>query len=168
MCAIESADLEQFRDWRNNPDTRKYFREFRELNMHHQKTWFTDKVMNDPSTLMFAVRRTKDNQLLGCCGLAYINWVNRHAELSIYIGWKDEYIDKTGYAEESCNLLIKYGFEEISLNKIWTEIYEFDDRKTSLFSQLGFQKDGLLRQHYWHRGKWWNSIIYSLLMDDKS
>ena len=103
---------------------------------------------------------------MGCCGFVYINWVHRHADLSLYIGWEDAYIDNEGYAEESCMLLLDYGFKELCLNKVWTEIYEFDDKKKALYDKFGFQQDGLLRQNYWYEGQWWDSRILSLLSYD--
>ena len=119
------AEVHHFmRDWRNNPDFRKHFREYRDLNMLQQEIWFKEKVEKDPTTLMFSIKRNDDNELLGCCGFVYINWVHRHADLSLYIGWQDAYIDEEGYAEESCRLLLEYGFNELCLNKVWTEIYE--------------------------------------------
>ena len=163
LFAVEKNDLKKFRDWRNNPDFRKHFREYRELNMRQQEQWFEEKVVNDPSTLMFSIKRNEDEELIGCCGFVYINWVHRHADLSLYIGWKDEYIDTKGFAEESCQLLFDYGFNELSLNKIWTEIYEFDDKKGALYDKIGFKQDGFLRENYWYNGKWWGSRILSLL-----
>jgi RimJ/RimL family protein N-acetyltransferase len=166
LYSVESGDLQQLMDWRNNPDFRKYFREFRELNMAQQIKWFEEKVIKDNTTLMFSVRRNSDNELLGCCGFVYINWVHRHADLSLYIGWKDVYIDNEGYAVESCRLLLDHGFKELCLNKVWTEIYEFDEKKKALFEKFRFHQDGLLRQNYWHEGKWWDSRIISLLSND--
>jgi len=163
LHAVEREDLERFRDWRNNPVFRKHFREYRELNMKQQVDWFEEKVVRDNTTLMFSIRRSEDNKLLGCCGFVYINWVHRHADLSLYIGWKDAYIDGIGYADESCQLLLDYGFNELSLNKVWTEIYEFDEKKKRLYDKIGFNQDGLLRQNYWYDGKWWDSRILSLL-----
>ena len=162
LYAIEREDLQQLRDWRNNPEFRKHFREYRELNMHQQEIWFDEKVVKDNSTLMFSI---KDNsgELLGCCGFVYINWIHRHADLSLYIGRQDAYIDEEGYAEESCRLLLDYGFNELCLNKVWTEIYEFDDKKKTLYDMFGFKQDGLLRQNYWYDGKWWDSRILSIL-----
>ena len=72
---------------------------------------------------MFSIRELKNNVLIGCCGLVYINWKNSHADLSLYIGKKDLYIDDNGLAEESCKLLLDYAFSDIGLNKVWTEIY---------------------------------------------
>ena len=79
---------------------------------------------------------------------------------------QNAYIDDQGYAEESCRLLFGYGFQELGLEKIWTEIYEFDEPKFALYQKLGFQQDGLLRKQYLYDGKWWNSRILSLLKDD--
>lgn len=166
LHAVEKEDLKQFRDWRNNSDFRKYFREYRELNMHQQEIWFEEQVVRDISTLMFSIKKIDDNDLLGCCGLVYINWAHRHAELSLYIGWNDIYIDDVGFAEESCRLLLDYGFKELGLNKVWTEIYEFDEKKKALYNKFGFHQDGLLRQNYWYDGKWWDSRILSLIKEE--
>ena len=163
LSAVEKEDLRQFRDWRNNPDFNKHFREYRLLSMLHQEQWFEEKIIKDPDTMMFSIRRMEDGELLGCCGFVYINWIYRHADLSLYIGWDDAYIDNNGYAEESCRLLLDHGFKELCLNKIWTEIYEFDEKKRKLYERFGFQQDGLLRENFWHDGKWWNSVIISLL-----
>src|ERR1043165_8977486 len=104
LVAVEREDLKVLRDWRNNTEFRTHFREYRELNMAMQEKWFEEKVLRDPTTMMFSIRRLTDNMLLGCCGFVYINWVHRHADLSLYIGWNDEYIDSTGYAEEAAGI----------------------------------------------------------------
>lgn len=166
LTAVERFDLKQLQDWRNNTAFRKHFREYRELNMVMQERWFEQKVLADPTTQMFSIRRLSDGELLGCCGFVYVNWVHRHADLSLYIGWNDAYIDDVGYAEESCRLLFAYGFNELGLNKIWTEIYEFDEPKKQLYDALGLQQDGFLRENYFYDGKWWGSRMLSLLRRD--
>ncbi|HDP98985.1 MAG TPA: N-acetyltransferase [bacterium] len=166
LTAVERADIQQLMLWRNQPDFRKHFREYRELNSDMQNKWFEEKVLQDPNTIMFSVRKENNQQLLGCCGLVYINWIHRHADLSLYIGWNNSYIDDKGYADESCRLLLNYAFNELSLNKVWTEIYEFDGKKKQLYNKFKFQQDGLLRQNYYYDGKWWDSLILSILAED--
>lgn len=168
LSAIERDDLEKFRIWRNNEDFKKHFREYREINRDMQEKWFENKVLNDTSTIMFSIRRVSDDELLGCCGLCYINWVHRHSDLSLYIGYEDTYIDEEGYALESCKLLFEYGFNQLGLNKIWTEIYEFDEKKKDLYENIGLKVDGVLRENYFYEGKWWNSLILSILQKDFS
>ncbi len=163
LTTIEEDDLEQLRQWRNLPQYRKHFREYREISKTMQDKWFKNIVNNDNNTIMFSIRDNETDELLGCCGLCYINWVHRYADLSLYIGKDNCYIDDEGIAEESCRLLFNYAFNEISLNKIWTEIYEFDEKKLSLYDKLNFNKDGFLREQYFYDGKWWNSYMLSLL-----
>lgn len=165
LRALEREDLPKLMAWRNREDFRQYFREYRELNLQNQIDWFEQHVMKDDSTLMFGIVNNQSNELIGCCGLCYINWVNRNADLSLYIGWNNAYIDDKGYAEEACRLLFRYAFEELNLHKIWTEIYEFDMPKYKLYKKLGMSQDGLLRDNCFHNGSWHNSRIMSILSD---
>jgi RimJ/RimL family protein N-acetyltransferase len=165
LSAIERADLPFFKAWRNNPDFRKNFREYRELCDDNQSTWYEKSVLNDKNTLMFSIHNSKTNELIGCCGLCYINWVQRFSDLSFYIGKDNLYVDEI-YAPDAVDCLLNYGFEEIGLHKIWTEIYEFDEKKIRLLEEIGFKRDGLLRDNYFHDGRWWNSIIFSLLQNE--
>ena len=166
LTGVEKEDIRQLLLWRNREDFRKHFREYRELNMSQQERWFQDKVLNDPTTLMFAIHRKEDGLLLGCCGLVYINFIHGHADLSLYIGWNDSYIDGEGYAKESCELLFDYAFKSLRLNKVWTEIYTFDNKKKELYDAFGMKVDGLLRQNYFYDGRWWDSYIMSILSSD--
>lgn len=166
LCALEREDLPHLMKWRNQTEFRKYFREYREINSDMQNNRYEKKVINNSSTIMFAIRDVKNDELLGCCGLCYINWVHRNSDLSLYIGKDNAYIDDKGYAKESCQLLFDYGFLELGLEKIWSELYEFDSKKISLYQQLGMQLDGTLRNQYYYDGKWWNSKIFSILNAD--
>lgn len=163
LMAVEKSDLYPFMNWRNREDFRRYFREYREINYDMQNNWYESKVLNDPSTIMFSIKRTEDAKLLGCCGLCYLNWISRYAEVSIYIGLDNVYIDNEGYAEESCNLIFEYGFNSLGLNKIWTEVYEFDNLKRQLLEKFNFHLDGVLRENYFYNGKWFDSFVLSLL-----
>ena len=68
LTAVERGDLKQLLDWRNNPEFRKHFREYRELNMDQQTQWFEQKVNGDPATVMFSIRDKETMKLVGCCG----------------------------------------------------------------------------------------------------
>ena len=86
LTSIEREDLEILRNWRNREDFRKYFREYREISKDMQEKWYQTKVLSDPSTIMFSIHDSLTNELVGCCGLCYINWVNKNSDLSLYIG----------------------------------------------------------------------------------
>lgn len=162
LRAIEQDDLEQLLTWRNRPGFRKFFREHRELSMHQQLEWFKSIQRPDSPTRMFAIIEQATGDLLGACGLCYIDWVNRSADLSIYIGKNELYIDDK-FAPDAAKVLIEYGFSELSLHRIWAEIYDFDSAKSRFFKQLGFRQEGLHRETHWSMGQWNHSIFWGLL-----
>jgi hypothetical protein len=166
LRAIEEADLELLQQWRNNPAFRRNFREVRELGMENQKRWFKMTYDNPMRDFMFGIVDIDNDQLIGACGLLYINWFIRSADFSFYIGRDNAYIDDKGYAEEAARLLIDYGFNNLNLHKIWMELYEFDKVKFNFFTQkFGFKQDALLRDNCFEDGKYWNSYIISLIND---
>ena len=165
LRAIEQGDLEPLRHWRNKPYFRRYFREYREISASMQQRWFDTMVENDPRTRMFAIQRLSDGELMGACGLCYIDPINKNADFSIYIGRDDLYIDDT-YAHEAGELLLTYGFEELTLHRIWAEIYSIDDAKQAFLPKLGFQLEGRHRQTHFTENKWVDSLFYGLLKAD--
>jgi RimJ/RimL family protein N-acetyltransferase len=165
LRAIEEADLPQLLAWRNQPQLRRYFREYRELNSTQQRQWFDSRVNGDAATRMFAIVHTESDTLLGAAGLCYIDWVNRTADFSIYIGHEGRYIDDT-LAPDAAITMIAYGFDELGINRLWSEIYAFDTAKKRFFEQLGFSLDGRHRQTHWAEGAWHDSLYFSLLASD--
>lgn len=164
LRAVEREDLNLLRDWRNISEFRKNFREVRELNLANQENWFEKTCMNNPNDFMFMVIDLKDNKPIGAVGLLYINWIIRSADFSFYIGENEAYIDDKGYAEDATEILITYGFNNLNLNKIWMELYEFDLKKLNFFrNKFNFAIDGELRDNCFEGGKYWKSYIISLL-----
>jgi len=168
LRAIEKSDLELMRDWRNIPSFRRNFREFRELNMTNQEIWH-NYISSSKNDFMFIIERISDGLPIGVCGLIYINQIINSADFSFYIGHKNSYIDDEGYANDAAKLLINYGFDTLNLNKIWMELYEFDEMKVSFFTKKhSFKIDGKLRQNCYESGKYYDSFIISLLKNERS
>ncbi|MDC0296160.1 GNAT family N-acetyltransferase [Akkermansiaceae bacterium] len=166
LRAVEEKDLDQLKKWRNITSFRKNFREVRELNSVNQDAWLK-KINSSSNDFMFVFVDLTTNEIIGAGGLLYINWIIRAADFSFYIGWKEKYIDSNGFAKEATELLIGYGFNNLNLNKIWMELYEFDKEKLEFFeNEFNFKLDGVLRDNCFEEGKYWNSKIISLTEKD--
>jgi RimJ/RimL family protein N-acetyltransferase len=168
LRALEKDDLIQLQMWRNNEEFRKHFREYRDLSLNDQKKWFDDFVISDEKTLMFGIVENMTKELIGVCGLCCINYIHRHADLSLYIGKDNIYIDPEpeGVAWGTMQVLFEYAFDRLNLHKIWCEIYEFDEKKHQLFDKYGMHIDAELRDNYFYNGEYQNSHIYSMLEDE--
>ncbi len=162
LRAVEKEDLVYLRDWRNISHFRKNFREHKELNLFNQENWF-NRTFSSPNDFMFVIVDLESNLPIGACGLLYTNWIIRSADFSFYIGHNELYIDDK-YALDAATILIKYGFEDLNLNKIWMELYEYDYKKLDFFkNHFNFKVDGMLRQNAFSEGRYWDSYIISLL-----
>ena len=167
LRAVEQEDLIHLRDWRNIPNFRKNFREVRELSLEDQNAWFDSLQKTKQINFMFVIVDLKTNEIIGAAGLLYTNWIIRSADYSFYIGHDQLYIGNDGRAEEATQLLLNYGFNDLNLNKVWMELYEYDEEKINFFmSKFKFKKDGLLRENCFHAGRYWDSLIISLLKSD--
>lgn len=162
LRAVERDDLAQLLEWRNRPELRRYFREYRELSSTNQEGWFNSRVLNDKSTIMFSIVDLATGNLLGACGLCYIDWVDRHADFSIYLGRDGIYIDSE-LAIEAAELMRRYAFDELNLHRLWSEIYDFDEPKKKMFSTLGFTLEGTQRAKHFAEGAWHDSLYYGCI-----
>lgn len=162
LRAIEEADLPQLLEWRNQPEYRRFFREYRELGMENQKRWFESRVLSDEHTRMFSIIELSTKELIGACGLCYIDWPNRCSDFSIYIGKDRIYIDDQ-YAIDAGRLMIDYGFQELNLHRLWSEIYEIDEKKKKMFDRLGFEHEATHQSTHWTNGRWVDSWYYRLI-----
>lgn len=169
LRAVEKEDLSLFRDWRNIEEFRKHFREVRELSLLDQEKWFESLQASKHINFMFTIVDIKKGKPIGAAGLLYVNWINRSGDFSFYLGEGQSYIDSKGYSKEAAKLLIDYGFKNLNLNKIWMELYEFDSKKITFFKdEFNFVVDGKLRENCFEDGRYWDSLIISLLSKEYS
>jgi RimJ/RimL family protein N-acetyltransferase len=170
LRALEQEDLPQLLEWRNAPQMRQFFRERHELGMDDQLAWL-ERVSGQRGrprdTLMFAIERLSERDLVGACGLCYIDWISATAELSLYIGAGLAYVEET-FAPEACRILIAHAFDELNLRRLWVEVFAFDDAKVALLETLGFALEGTLREHRFHAGAYHDSLMYGLLRGERA
>ena len=164
LAAVNRKSIEQFREWRNRPELRKYFREHRELSKDMQEKWFESRVLGDPNQVNFESHDKETDKLIGHCGLYYINWVHRHAEFGIYIG--DDSYRGGGYGSDALRVLTKYGFDDLNLNRIWCEVYD-NNEALDVYKHIGFMHEGTMRNSYYNEGQYWDAHILAMLREDR-
>ena len=163
LRAVEIDDLVDLKNWRNNPEFRKNFREFRELSDRDQIKWIEYLEKTPKINFMFSVIDLSSNKLIGACGLLYTDWIAKFSDFSFYIGDNNEYCQGER-SKEAVSLLLDYAFNSLNLNKVWMELYEFDEMKINFFTKiLGFKIDGKLRENCYNEGKYFDSFIISIL-----
>ena len=55
LSSLERENLEQLRGWRNLPELRKYFREYKEITKENQSKWYENRVLNNNEQVDFEI-----------------------------------------------------------------------------------------------------------------
>lgn len=109
--------------------------------------------------ILFAV--AYEQQLVGHVQLALIDHVERRAAVGIVIG--DKSVWGKGIGRASLTLLLDYAFTVQNLERIYAEAYGFNERSHRLLEGVGFQREGVLRQHEMHNGTRQDMHIFGIL-----
>ncbi len=172
---IDPENVEQLRLWRNQPELRRYFREYKDITKDKQDVWYKERGNNsDVEHVYFQImglpqldptypqeQQVDKRYLIGCCGLHYIDFRARNAEFGIFLG-----TDRgTGRGKEALIMLCDWGFKELNLHKIWAEVYDNNDA-VEIYRKIGFKDEGILRDSAFHEGKYVNSTMMSILEDE--
>ena len=160
---IEQGDLELIRGWRNQDRIRKNSRDHRLLNMEDQLKWFQN-ISISKSDDMFLILENDDP--VGVCGLARINWQDRSAEITCYLGRQKNAAVDVAVGLEAYIFLKRKGFEEYHLNRLHGEVFIFNEGGIKLAYYCGFKKEGTKRQSVFWDGKYWDSIMVSMLAEE--
>jgi UDP-4-amino-4,6-dideoxy-N-acetyl-beta-L-altrosamine N-acetyltransferase len=156
-------DMQQLLIWRNMPNHRKYYREYKESNIDDQMNWY-ENIKYDQSWHHF-VSKPLDNpsKVIGVAFLNHIHPVYRTGEFGITLGDPD--YRGRGYGKDMLLTLIQYGFDELNLNRIWCEVYSNND-SINLYRKIGFKDEGCLRQHVYKNGEYLDSHILGMIRSE--
>ena len=124
------------------------------------ETDWIEKNYKNRDNVVFGIE-TLEGKYIGNIGLHNINLINRIATLGILIFIKEEW--GNGYATEAESLMIKYAFETLGLNKIEALIFAENIASRKAAAKNHFEEEGLLKQHFYRRGKFHDIVQIGLL-----
>ena len=106
----------------------------------------------------------ENDELIGNCSFTEIDLIHRNAMLGIFIG--DEKNRGNGYGKEAIKLLLEYGFNNLNLNNIMLNVYEFNKGAIKVYESLGFKKFGTRHKSYYFKGKFYDEIQMEILKEE--
>jgi RimJ/RimL family protein N-acetyltransferase len=104
---------------------------------------FEDRELS-PTDDSFAIHLKGEEEPVGVISLMNISEANDSAELSVIVGHPED--RHQGYGAEAIALILRYGFEDLGLNRVGLSVFEFNEDAISTYEKLGFRKEGRLRK----------------------
>jgi RimJ/RimL family protein N-acetyltransferase len=109
----------------------------------------------------FAIHLRGEEVPIGVISLMNISEANDSAELSVIVGQPED--RHRGYGAEAIDTLLRYGFEELRLNRVGLSVFEFNEDAISTYEKLGFCEEGRLRKVLKRDGAFHDAILMSVL-----
>ena len=158
---VEERDLELLARWRNDPRNRQFFFSTLLIYPGGQKKWY-EALIADRSRILLMIDNF-EGKPVGMIGLNHIDARNQECEGGPVIVAHEE--RQYGYAEEAIELLLKYAFEELNMNRFYCYCYPFN-RVIELMKLFGFKEEGVLRQAVFTQGKFSDKVLLALLREE--
>ena len=122
-------------------------------------TWSTNA---DPGSVGYSIVDT-DGSLVGHITLFGASVPDRAATLAIMIG--PDFVGR-GFGPDAIEVMLRYGFLEMGLNRIELTVWAFNDRAVRAYARCGFVVEGRRRQAVHHNGEFVDQVIMSVLASE--
>ena len=134
-----------------HPYTEQDARDFLLLAQEPGKVWLAITLRGSESQI--------DRRQIGGIGLR-IDSSHQHAELGYWLGvqyWGQ------GYATEAAREMLRYGFEDLGLHRIYASHFKQNPASGNILRKLGMQYEGCQREHLRKWDQFVDSELYGIL-----
>lgn len=160
LRAIEINDLDIMQIWANDPSIQYMLGGWHfPTNRNDQEKWFQNLSCNSMHQRFIVVDGSNNN--IGMANLLNINFKDGNAELGLLL---DPKYQGKGFGKEVVKTLMKYGFEELRLNRLETSIISTNKPSLSLFlNKCNWKQEGILRNWYFRQNEFIDKIMLGIL-----
>jgi RimJ/RimL family protein N-acetyltransferase len=100
-----------------------------------------------------------DDSPVGLVWLFDVSHVNGRAEVGYWIREEER---GAGYATEAVERISTYAFGELRLRKVVARVFEGNEPSMAVLKRAGFEREGVLRRHYFVDGERLDAHIFGL------
>jgi len=161
---LEREDAPLFVPWVNDAEVTRTLEAFyRPINLQTEVD-FIEKIYKSDHDVVLGIVVKETDALIGITGLHRMDFKNRRVVFGIFIGEKSAW--GKGYGTEATALITGYAFETLNMNRVGLEVYEDNERGIKAYERVGFKREGILRQMMYREGRYWNTVIMSILREE--
>jgi [ribosomal protein S5]-alanine N-acetyltransferase len=119
-------------------------------------------LVQEPGRMWLAVSLRSNGRQIGGIGLT-VDQQHQHAELGYWLG--APYWGK-GYATEAAREMLRYGFEDLRLHRIYASHFKHNPASGRVLVKLGMRHEGCQREHLRKWDLFVDSELYGLLRQE--
>ncbi len=166
LRAPEKSDLPNFVRWINDPEITAGLLLYLPMSLGEEEAWFERMMQNPPEEHVMVIEAACPEgwTSIGSCDFHRISWKDRLGEVGILIGEKKYW--GQGYGTEAMRLLVRHGFEDLNLNRIFLQVFDNNPRAIRSYEKVGFVHEGRLRQDVYKNGSYHDILVMGILRSE--
>jgi len=162
LRALEYTDLARTHGWINDPEVIDAIGSRAPVSQRQQEQWF-EELSRDRSKVVFAICFKETGEHIGNVALRDIDYINRNAAMSIFIG--DKRWRRKGIGTEASRLILQYAFFYLNLHKVFLKTTATNHAAITMYERLGFRREGCLKEHEFKNGEYVDKLVLGLTAD---
>jgi UDP-4-amino-4,6-dideoxy-N-acetyl-beta-L-altrosamine N-acetyltransferase len=147
--------------WRNQPEVARYMFTDHYITPKEHEEWFK-RVLNEPSCRYWII--VCDGIDVGLANIYQLDRQNRRCYWAFYVA--DLSARGKGVGSFAGYFVLRHVFDELHLNKLCSEVLHFNEASVRMQERLGFQQEGLLREHIIKAGEAFDVVALAILRKD--
>ncbi len=165
---IELSDLKSIHDLHSLPETDEFNALGIPKDIHETKSiiipWIKENQLDEIKNYTFAIENSLSKDFIGLFGLKL--WNNKHRRGEIWYKIHSDYWGN-GYATESANLILDFGFKTLKLHRIQAGCAVDNIGSIRVLEKVGMIQEGRGREILPLKSGWSDNFEYSILETDK-
>ena len=127
--------------------------------------WITKRREAWEKRVLFAaaIILKETGELIGTCSLTDVSWDHLRAKLIYWLG--KPYWGR-GYMTEAAGRMMKFGFEELGLERISVGCFARSKASARVIEKLGFKYEGCLRHEFLKDGEFQDELRFGMIREE--
>ncbi|MDO8482065.1 MAG: GNAT family protein [bacterium] len=165
LRTIKKSDLnESYREWFNDEEVCKYNSHHKFPNYDENMHDYYENVIKSRANLVLAICDKETDKHIGNIALENIDSLNQSAEFAIVIGDKSQW--GRGVGKEAAKLILRHGFEELNLHRIYCGTSVANTPMQKLALSLGMKEEGRRAEAMYKNGAYADIVEYGLVREN--
>ncbi len=160
---LRESDLALVMQWRMQPEVTRYMYTDPQLTLEGQQRWF-EALKQSGRDVAWVIEQEAGKRPIGLLSLTAIDRVNSRCAWAYYLGEPD--VRGGGLARLLELNVYAFVFDTLGLNKLWCEVFSFNDRVVALHEKFGSKVEGVMRQHIRKNGQYHDVVLMAMLRED--
>lgn len=166
LVEINSSHLNNLFDIYSDSETMKYWDRYAHKDLETTKDLLEllERRIREGTGMSWGIGLKEDNKNI--IGTISFNRFKKNGMATIGYILSKAFWNK-GIMTEALKVIIEYGFSTLEIQRMEAHIIPGNINSEKLLQQIGFQKEGLLRQKHFYKDEYHDMMYYGLLRTDE-